>query len=107
MLEYASNSTKCRSLFLLEYFGEKDSYRCGNCDVCTSRNELDLSKIEFNAILDKIKEILTTKPANIETVVDSIKQKPERTLKVIHFLLDNKKIKKTEQGLLEWWNLND
>lgn len=105
MLEYASNSIKCRSLFLLEYFGEMNSFRCGNCDICTSRNELELSKIEFDGILEKIKEILANQPTYIETLVDSIKQKPEKTLKVIHFLIDNKKIIRNKQGLLEWWNL--
>lgn len=107
LLDYASNTTKCRSQFLLDYFGDSDSYRCGKCDVCTSRNELDLSKIEFDAILQKIKEILLHQPTSIETLVDSIKQKPDRILKVIHFLLDNKKIIKTEDGFLKWWHSNE
>ncbi len=104
MLSYASNITKCRSQFLLDYFGDVDSSRCGNCDVCTSRNELDLSKIEFNKILEQLKERLFEKPSPIEALVDSIKQDPEKTLKVIHFLLDNKKIIKNDKGDLAWWN---
>lgn len=104
LLDYASNSTKCRSQFLLEYFGDTNSSRCGKCDVCTSRNELDLSKIEFDNILEKIKEILLHQPTTLENLVDSIKQKPDRTLKVIHFLIDNKKIVKTEDGLFAWWS---
>lgn len=105
MVIYSSESTKCRSQYLLEYFGDKDSYRCGKCDVCTSRNELDMSKIEFDKILEKIKEILTTKPLTIETLVDSIKQNPDKILKVVHFLLDNKKIIRNEEGLLCWWSI--
>ena len=105
MLKYASESTKCRSQYLLEYFGDNDSYRCGKCDICTSRNELDMSKIEFDKILEKIKDILSTKPTTIENLVDSIKQNPDKTLKVIHFLLDNKKITRNEEGLLNWWSV--
>jgi ATP-dependent DNA helicase RecQ len=104
LLDYASNSTKCRSQFLLDYFGDTDSYRCGKCDICTSRNELDLSKIEFDKTLDRVKEILTKEPTTIETLVDSINEKPDRTLKVVHFLLDNKKIVKNDSGLLRWWS---
>jgi ATP-dependent DNA helicase RecQ len=106
LLDYASNSTKCRSQFLLEYFGDTNSSRCGKCDVCTFRNELDLSKIEFDNILEKIKELLLHHPTTLENLVDSIKQKPDKTLKVIHFLIDNKKINRTEDGLLSWWNTN-
>lgn len=105
LIDYASNSIKCRSQFLLQYFGDDNAVRCGKCDVCTSRNELDLSKIEFDNILEDIKEILLYQPTTVENLVDSIKQKPDRTLKVIHFLLDNKKIIKDNSGLLSWWNL--
>ena len=50
-------NTRCRSVILLDYFGE-ESDRCGICDVCRERNELDLSKYEFDLILEEIKDIL-------------------------------------------------
>ena len=34
MLQYASSNNQCRSRMLLEYFGEKTSKDCGQCDVC-------------------------------------------------------------------------
>jgi len=102
MMDYASETSKCRSQFLLDYFGEKDSFRCGYCDICNSRNELDLSKIEFDKILDLIKIQLIKSPLSLETLVDSIKQKPDKVLKVVHFLLENKKIVKTKNNLLSW-----
>lgn len=36
MLEYASETSECRSRFLLAYFGQDDSAPCGTCDVCRS-----------------------------------------------------------------------
>jgi len=36
MLHYASSTNKCRSQILLNYFGEKETYRCGQCDICQS-----------------------------------------------------------------------
>lgn len=34
MLGYVTREDKCRSSMLLEYFGEKNTTPCGNCDVC-------------------------------------------------------------------------
>lgn len=34
MIDYISEEDVCRSAYLLEYFGQKESADCGNCDVC-------------------------------------------------------------------------
>lgn len=39
MIAYLTCETECRSVMLLEYFGEKNAKRCNMCDVCTSANE--------------------------------------------------------------------
>ena len=36
MLSYMQDNAHCRSRLLLEYFGEKDTHDCGQCDVCLS-----------------------------------------------------------------------
>lgn len=102
MVTYASGSTKCRSQWLLEYFGQQEAYRCGKCDVCTTRNELDMSKYQFDMILAEIKLILSKGPINTEILVDSVKQPSEKTLVVIRWLLDNGKISKNTEGNLCW-----
>ncbi len=107
MINYASGTTKCRSQSLLEYFGEKEAPRCGRCDTCTSRNELDISKYQFDLILDQIKNRLQEKPINTEMLVDSIKSSPNKTLSVIRWLLDNGKIVRFENGELSWSNTNN
>jgi ATP-dependent DNA helicase RecQ len=100
MLAYSENDTKCRSTQLLSYFGENNALRCGQCDVCLSRNELDLSKYEFDLILDKIKSILAQSPSTVENVAKQT-EKPEKTIKVIRWLMDNGKIL-TEHNIIKW-----
>ncbi len=39
VVEYARNSTLCRSRFLLSYFGEENSPECGICDICRTKKE--------------------------------------------------------------------
>ena len=34
MIDYVSEEDTCRSSYLLEYFGQKESRDCGTCDVC-------------------------------------------------------------------------
>ena len=34
MIEYASQDERCRSQYLLDYFGQAESRPCGSCDVC-------------------------------------------------------------------------
>lgn len=36
MIDYISEEDVCRSAYLLDYFGQKESEDCGSCDVCRS-----------------------------------------------------------------------
>jgi len=102
MVNYASGTAKCRSMSLLEYFGEKNATRCGKCDVCTSRNELDMSKYQFDQILEQIKNNLQSDGVTLEKLVDSVKFPSDKTTRVIRWLLDNNKILKDSNELLHW-----
>ncbi len=101
MLEYADSDSHCRSVFLLNYFGE-DSDRCGICDVCRERNELDLSKYEFDLILDEIKSILEDKTPDAEELVTLIDYPEDKVIKVIRWLLDHNKIIPDSDHKLSW-----
>ena len=43
IVAYVQNKYRCRSSFLLDYFGEENHVRCGICDVCLERNKLDIT----------------------------------------------------------------
>ena len=101
MMDYADSETRCRSVLLLDYFGE-ESDRCGICDVCRDRNELDLSKYEFDIILEEIKDVLAREKPDAEQLVKKIEYPEEKVIKVLRWLLDHNKIITDDKHLLTW-----
>jgi ATP-dependent DNA helicase RecQ len=101
MIEYADSDSHCRSVYLLNYFGE-ESDRCGICDICRERNELDLSKYEFDMILEDIKAVLNENSPDAEELVQMIDYPEEKIIKVIRWLLDHNKILPDKNHKLSW-----
>jgi ATP-dependent DNA helicase RecQ len=101
MFEYAESVTRCRSVILLDYFGE-ESDRCGTCDVCRERNELDMSKYEFDLILEEIKLLLTGGNPDIEEMVKMSAYPEEKVIKVLRWLLDHNKIIRGDDMKMSW-----
>lgn len=101
ILEYADSDNHCRSVFLLDYFGE-EADRCGLCDVCRERNELDLSKYEFDLILEELKAILGEKNPDAEELVKLIDYPEDKVIKVTRWLLDHNKIVQDIDHRLKW-----
>jgi ATP-dependent DNA helicase RecQ len=89
LMEYASGKNRCRSLFLLAYFGEKGQEKCRQCDVCMQDQELDVNKYEFDRA---VKEARTQ-----ELVLPR-----EKSIIVIRWLLDHNKILKGLDERLSW-----
>ncbi len=104
MLHYAESTTRCRSRLLLEYFGEKNTTPCGKCDVCLSKNEMNITNYEFNIIVEEIKSKISEQELEIKELTDSIDGEADKVLKVIRWLLDNEKIYYTRPKVLKWNN---
>lgn len=101
MVHYASSGHKCRSQLLLQYFGENESVRCGKCDVCMERNDLNISKYEFDKLCEQIKRLLV-QPCFYEELLAQIDGKPENAVKVVRWLLENEKIVYRVDNRMEW-----
>ncbi|MCB9029255.1 MAG: RecQ family ATP-dependent DNA helicase [Bacteroidales bacterium] len=99
--EYADNKTRCRPAFLTAYFGEETG-RCGLCDTCQERNELELSKYEFDIIIDKIKKLVGENPMRPEELEARMDLPGEKSIKVIRWLLDHEKLVYDNQHRLTW-----
>ncbi|MFO7791184.1 MAG: ATP-dependent DNA helicase RecQ [Bacteroidales bacterium] len=107
VIHYAGTTAKCRSQILLEYFGQKNPKRCGQCDVCLRRNELGLSKYEFDMILDSIKNKIQQTPLLLNELVEESTYKKEKLIKVIEWLFDNNKIYRDEENKIVWGKKGD
>jgi len=106
VLNYTSKGNKCRSQVLLEYFGEKNSERCGQCDVCRHQDEAELNRSEFDLVRDEIKSIINLEPATLDELIDKIPVKEDKIVRVIQWLLDNMYIAYDENNRLIWKKRN-
>ena len=101
VINYATNSSVCRSRMLLRYFGETDASECGSCDVCQSMKDKGLSSAEFNNISEQAKQILST-PCSYEELIFKLPGDRERSVEVVKWLVDNNKIVFRIDRKLEW-----
>jgi ATP-dependent DNA helicase RecQ len=91
----------CRSIQLLEYFGEKKSEKCGICDICTGRNEAEFNDEQIEAYKRKIIELLQLEPLPFEEVLQAFAPKRhELVAKILNFLVEEAFIVEKEDGLL-------
>jgi ATP-dependent DNA helicase RecQ len=101
MIHYASSGHKCRSQLLLQYFGETESVRCGKCDVCMARNELNVSKYEFDNISEQIKKVMA-QPCFYEELLTKIEGNADNVVKIVRWLLENEKLVYRVDNRMEW-----
>jgi len=103
IIRYAENGHKCRSQSLLAYFGEKETRRCGRCDVCIERNKVSLNELEFNNMVAVIKPMLKSRACTLRELVESVPMADEeKVLRVIQWLLDNDKVRPDENLNYRW-----
>ncbi len=92
LIAYAENTSLCRSLFIQQYFGEKDQIPCGKCDICIGRYKTNLSSREFHQIKEAIIEYIKIHPGTQyrELVLRLTTANPGKKEKVLRYLIDKK-----------------
>lgn len=85
---YLQRSDRCRSLMLLEYFGETDACPCGHCDVCLQqrRDKKSQMSVEKRAEI-AIYDILSDGEPHMLSELDALPYSPSVTRDVLHNLL--------------------
>ena len=102
VVNYVSSTAKCRSQIILEYFDEKNTTRCGSCDICRKRNELKLSRYEFDIILKELKKLIPNEKPSLNQVIEKLNYPSHKVIKVVNWLFENEKIKYDDTMHLEW-----
>jgi len=107
-LDFINNPMECRSVQLLAYFNEKQTKRCGICDVCLSRNKTDLNKIQFEKINNQIKNALSNGPKHLYELIPAIHGYPEDDIiAVLRWMLDHKQVIRNKDETLQWYEQLD
>ena len=101
MKAYVQQTELCRSLFIQQYFGEKDHRPCGKCDVCIGRNKTKVSDKEYQAIQEAILNRLKSKETTYREVLLEVQEgSPAQREKVLRYLMDKGLIQANSQGYL-------
>ncbi len=83
------NQHQCRSMMLLNYFGETNLVRCGTCDYCRDRNKIELNDIEMEELCHQIRHALLQSPMDPDELSERFKNIPVDHFKtVLKWLLD-------------------
>jgi ATP-dependent DNA helicase RecQ len=93
MISYTESQNRCRSQYLLGYFGEGQARRCGKCDICIERNKISLNELEFDQIVEMIKPTLMASELTLEEIVEVAGIADEdKVLRALQWLIENGKI---------------
>ena len=102
VIDFVNNDTECRSVQLLRYFGEKIKTRCGKCDVCNIRNQMNINDEEYKNISDIILDELKKRVVPLyETPSLAKNYLEEKVLETVRWMLDNGTIEQDENGNLK------
>ena len=69
MIDYALQTRQCRSIKILDYFGEIKNEPCGQCDVCL---ESDKRPTKNSSIESKIQSLLEEKPHSPQRIKEQL-----------------------------------
>ena len=92
VLHYIENSTICRSLQLVSYFGETTAQPCGICSVCASQQSMP-SKKETTFISEKILVLLEDNEMTSREISEKLIFAETKIIVVLRLMQDTRRIK--------------
>lgn len=100
ILEYAKAIDRCRSRMLLEYFGEKSSTDCGQCDVCLDVQGKTVTREGQQTARQKIISLLADHQRHHITEILRLPLPTEEIDAALSYLMQQEKIKQNDGFIL-------
>ncbi len=101
VIDYALSEDRCRSVMLLNYFGQAGSASCGDCDVCRGEHESGIGKFDFNRISARILDSVGQQTMNIKELVGQMGEAESLVVKVARWMLDHEILELNRAGQLK------
>lgn len=101
VIDFVNNDKECRSVQLLRYFGEDIKKTCNKCDVCSSKNKININEKEYQEISENIVNELRENDSNIYEVLNNNKEyHDEKVIGTLRWMIDNDVIYQDEEGFI-------
>ncbi|MEN8185541.1 MAG: RecQ family ATP-dependent DNA helicase [Bacteroidota bacterium] len=97
VVRFVENDSICRSVQLLQYFGETDKIKpCNNCDVCLKNNKVT---VDYQVIANNILDLFNKNDElNSKEIVSQLSFDEKNILKTLQFLLEKNTLGLTSQN---------
>ncbi len=87
VIDYTNNTTQCKSILLLNYFGEKTAKACGICSYCIGKKPAET--FDFKTATQQIINQLEHKPMTSRELLEQLDITETHLLETIKMLVEN------------------
>jgi ATP-dependent DNA helicase RecQ len=100
MAGYVNGKDVCLTRYICDYFGDTVAADCGICDNCIRKNKAGTGRKEFESIVQALHEQLKKTDLLPKEILTSVPGDPDTIHEVIGYLINEGKIRMTEEGKL-------
>jgi ATP-dependent DNA helicase RecQ len=98
IIGYTNNTNICRSVYIGNYFNDKQIQPCGKCDVCTDKKTIEQD--DLNLLKDQILKYLSEPISFAELMLQFDSNRIQEIKKIVEYLLEKEIIVSDEWGEL-------